>query len=92
MLTFLANWFRIADRSANKAVASPDVAIAYKPVLIEELQTEVTPAPMSGELLFRASARLTAPPTVTLDALRRQLEALAGELMVDLDVDSADEP
>lgn len=40
MLTFLANWFRTADRAAQKAVASPDVAIAYKPALIEELQTE----------------------------------------------------
>ena len=47
---------------------------------------------MSGELLFRASARLNAPPTVTLDALRQQLESLAGELMVDFDVDSEDEP
>jgi glycine cleavage system regulatory protein len=65
--------------------------LAGQRVNIEELQTEVTPAPMSGELLFRASARLSAPPTVTLDALRRQLEALAGELMVDLDVDAADD-
>jgi iron-sulfur cluster repair protein YtfE (RIC family) len=40
MLTFLANWFRAADRAAQKAVASPDAAIAYKPVLIEELQVE----------------------------------------------------
>ena len=40
MLTFLANWFRTADRAAQKAVASPDVAIAYKPALIEELQAE----------------------------------------------------
>jgi glycine cleavage system regulatory protein len=66
--------------------------LADQQINIDELQTEVVRAPMSGELLFRASARLNAPPAVTLDALRQQLESLAGELMVDLDVDSADEP
>lgn len=65
--------------------------LADQRINIEELQTEVTPAPMSGELLFRANARLTAPRTVTLDALQHQLEALAGELMVDLDIESGDE-
>ena len=65
--------------------------LADQRVNIEELETEVASAPMSGELLFRASARLDVPPTVTLDVLRRQLEALAGELMVDLELDRADE-
>ena len=40
MLTFIANWFRAAERPADKAVASPEVSIAYKPVLVEELKTE----------------------------------------------------
>ena len=31
------------------------------------------------------------PPAVMLDVLRRQLEALAGELMVDLEIDRPDE-
>jgi len=65
--------------------------LADQRINIDELQTEVMRAPMSGELLFRASARLSAPLTVTLDALRRQLESLAGELMVDLELESADE-
>ena len=65
--------------------------LADQHINIEELETEVARAPMSGELLFRASARLHAPSTVTLDALRRQLEALAGELMVDLELDRNDE-
>jgi hypothetical protein len=43
MLTFIANWFRAADRtsrSAAAAVAAPDATIAYKPALVEELQAE----------------------------------------------------
>lgn len=65
--------------------------LAGQRINIEELETEVTPAPMSGELLFRANARLSAPPAVTLDSLRLQLEALAGELMVDLKTERDDE-
>jgi glycine cleavage system regulatory protein len=42
---------------------------------------------MSGELLFRARAHVHVPLVVTLESLRTQLEALAGELMVDLDVE-----
>jgi glycine cleavage system regulatory protein len=56
-------------------------------VNIEELETSVTSAPMSGEALFRARALLRIPSTVTVDALVGVLEALAGELMVDLVVE-----
>jgi glycine cleavage system regulatory protein len=56
-------------------------------VNIEELETEVTSVPMSGEALFRARARLRLPPAVTPSDLRRVLESLAGELMVDLSLE-----
>ena len=46
---------------------------------------------MTGELLFRARAHVRVPAGVSLDTLRADLEALAGELMVDLDVDHLDE-
>ena len=39
---------------------------------------------MAGGMLFEASATLTAPSSVDGDALRRDLEAVADELMVDL--------
>jgi glycine cleavage system regulatory protein len=61
-------------------------ALARAGVNIEELESSVTSAPMSGELLFRARALVRVPGEVTFDDLQRQLEALAGELMVDLDV------
>jgi glycine cleavage system regulatory protein len=62
-------------------------ALAARHINIEELETDVTGAPMSGEMLFRARAHVRVPPGLTLDELRAQLEALAGELMVDLDVE-----
>jgi glycine cleavage system regulatory protein len=61
--------------------------LAHHRVNIEELETNVTSAPMSGEALFRARALLQIPSTITVDALVGVLEALAGELMVDLVVE-----
>jgi len=61
--------------------------LAGQQINIEELETGVGSAPMSGETLFRARALLRVPASVSLDALRQQLEALEGELMVDLDLE-----
>lgn len=61
-------------------------------VNIEELETDVTSAPMSGDALFRARALLRIPAVVTLDSLVGVLEALAGELMVDLVVEHPAQP
>jgi glycine cleavage system regulatory protein len=61
--------------------------LAQQGVNIDELETGLESAPMSGEPLFRAHAHLRVPTTVSLDALRHQLESLAGELMVDLTLD-----
>jgi len=62
-------------------------ALAQHEVNIEELETETTSAPMSGDSLFRARATLRIPATTTLGQLRGVLEALAGELMVDLSLE-----
>ena len=61
-------------------------ALAQRDVSIEELETSTMSAPMSAEPLFEATASLRLPATVDLDALRTSLEAIANELMVDLDV------
>jgi glycine cleavage system regulatory protein len=45
--------------------------LAHHGVNIEELETEVTSAPMSGETLFHALARLRIPPTLGAEDLRR---------------------
>jgi glycine cleavage system regulatory protein len=58
--------------------------LAERGVNVEELESGVGSAPMTGEPLFRARARLRVPPSLALPELRKSLEAIAGELMVDL--------
>ena len=70
-------------------------ALAQRNVTIEELETTASSAPMSGELLFEARATLRMPADTDLADLREALEAIANELMVDLDVTdgrTGDEP
>lgn len=64
-------------------------ALARLSVSIEELETEITSAAMSGEHLFNARARLLVPGEVRTAELRRVLEGIANELMVDLTLDEA---
>lgn len=63
-------------------------ALAAQGVNVEQLSTEVSPAPMSSELLFRAEAQLGVPEALGLDSLQTALEGLADELMVDLQLRS----
>ena len=51
---------------------------------VEELSTECTEAPHSGQVLFRARVALHLPADLSLDDLREELEAVAHDLMVDL--------
>jgi glycine cleavage system regulatory protein len=53
-------------------------------VNVAELATECTPAPMSGETLFKATARLHLPDSCSEDVLREALEKIAADLMVDI--------
>jgi len=55
-------------------------------VNIEQLVTNVEPAPMSSEPLFRANATLGLPQTLSLDVLQKRLETLADDLMVELEL------
>lgn len=57
---------------------------AQRNVSIEELHTEVASAAMSGEHLFKVKALLRVPDAIQNDDLRRGLEALANEMMVDI--------
>lgn len=62
-------------------------ALAARGVNVEELESEVMSAPMSGEALFTARAVLRIPVEHSLQAVRADLEALGSELMVDLAAD-----
>src|SRR5688572_18186015 len=58
---------------------------------VDELSTECTSAPMSGGELFKLTATLACPPSVSLERLRAELERVENDLMVDISVDSAGE-
>lgn len=59
-------------------------ALARAGVNVEEFSSEVVSAPMSGETLFKASARLQLPAQCDLAALKKDLEKIAADLLVDV--------
>jgi len=65
--------------------------IAARGVNIDELTTKLISAPMTGEPMFFASAMLQIPGEVDPEDLRRDLEDIATDLMVDLTLTDAAE-
>jgi glycine cleavage system regulatory protein len=61
-------------------------SLAQRGVSIEELETQVASAAMSGESLFKVKAVLAVPESLPNAELRRGLEALANEMMVDVEL------
>ncbi len=59
-------------------------ALALAGVNVEEFSSEIVSAPMSGENLFKASAQLQLPERCDLAALKRDLEKIAADLLVDV--------
>jgi glycine cleavage system regulatory protein len=59
-------------------------ALATHGVNVEELHTECSSAAMSGETLFKASAKLNIPSSCKLGELKRELERIAEDLIVDV--------
>jgi glycine cleavage system regulatory protein len=59
-------------------------ALSTLGVSVQDLRTVVESAAMSGESLFRATAELAPPASLDLETVRRSLERLADELMVDM--------
>lgn len=62
--------------------------LARRNVNIEELETETVSAPMEGGTIFKARATLTLPDMVSVDYLTEAFEDLAGQLMVDIELDT----
>jgi glycine cleavage system regulatory protein len=69
-------------------VRDVSAALARHGVNIDELETDVSSASMSGEPLFHARIHVLLPRDVSLESLQRDLEAIADELMVDLTLDA----
>ena len=59
-------------------------ALSQLGVNIEEFSSFIESAPFTGETMFRATARLYVPESITTTAVQKALEQLADEIMVDL--------
>jgi glycine cleavage system regulatory protein len=58
--------------------------LASRKVNVEEFQSECVSAPMSGGTLFRATAQLRLPQGLTQQQLQHDLEQIAHDMMVDI--------
>ena len=58
--------------------------LASSGVNVEELVTNRSSAPMSGDMLFEARAHVRVPASIDLASLRAGLERLASDLVVDV--------
>jgi glycine cleavage system regulatory protein len=58
--------------------------LATRGINIAELRTEYGSAPMTGEMLFKATAQLQVPLELAISDLQEHLESLAQTLMVDM--------
>jgi len=61
-------------------------ALATRNINVLELDTYLSSAPMTGEPLFNASALIAAPTSANIDELREQLDTIANELTVEIDL------
>jgi glycine cleavage system regulatory protein/folate-dependent phosphoribosylglycinamide formyltransferase PurN len=68
-------------------VSSVTRILAERGVSIESIHTEIVRSGISGKQTFRIGAHLLAPASVDIDVLRRELGALASEMMVDIALD-----
>jgi glycine cleavage system regulatory protein len=64
-------------------------ALAHRRINVDELHTECSSAPMSGEILFVAKASLRVPAGASMDELHDALEEIADDLMVELTLGDA---
>lgn len=60
--------------------------LAGRGINVTEFTSECVSAAMSGEVLFRARATVDLPPACDLEGLQRDLERIAADLIVDVDL------
>ncbi|GHU32317.1 hypothetical protein AGMMS50256_22210 [Betaproteobacteria bacterium] len=63
--------------------------LAKHAVNVEELSTHTASAPMSAEILFHATAELTASPQLDTRLLVHDLEQISNDMMVDITLDES---
>jgi glycine cleavage system regulatory protein len=63
--------------------------LAQHSVNVEELTSDRVNAPMDGSMLFQARISVLLPANVSLPQLRGELEKIASDLMVDVQLNPA---
>lgn len=61
-------------------------ALAARNINVIEFDTHLSSAPMTGEPLFNASALIAAPSSANMDELSEQLDTIANELTIEIDL------
>lgn len=64
-------------------------ALVARRISVRHMDTRISSAPMSGELLFEAVAHIRVPHTQDLDELNTQLDAIADALTIQIDLDAS---
>ena len=64
-------------------------ALAARNISVSEMDTSITSAPMSGDPLFEATARIQVPQKLDLDELNAQLDTIANTLTVHIDLEQS---
>ena len=82
-----ASGTRLRVHKGNGLVREVTTALAALHASIEELRSWTTDAPQGGGVLFEAEALVHLPAQGDPTEVREALERIAGELMVDLEVD-----
>ena len=62
-------------------------ALAAREISVDELHTDYSSMPWSGEPLFEAHGLLLVPADVDLDDLQEQLDTIGDELAIDIDIE-----
>lgn len=75
--------FRLIGQDRPGIVRQISEVFARYGVNVEELTTEISSAPMSGEVLFQADAIVRIPPSCPISEMKAALEKIASDLMVD---------
>ncbi len=79
--------FNVVGNDRPGIVGEISHALARHGVNVDELYTYTESAPMSGDVLFHAYARVILPDGISEDRLRTVLEELSDDLMVEFDED-----
>ncbi len=63
--------------------------LARQGINVEEMETDVVPAPITASPLFQMEAQIRVPPQLGFDDLQANLERIGEELGVDIDLDES---